>query len=197
VAVTLNPQTTLPDDLAAVVRALDDVDRDARALIEPLDDAQFNWQPVPNRAWSVAQCLDHLARINTLYLAALEAGVERARRAGLARRRPISLGFAVRAFIRSLDAPPRLRLPAWPDTIPASRGAKDATWAAFVASQDRVRALARTAGDVDLNRARYRNPLAFGIPFPVGVGLHVIAAHDRRHVWQAGQVCKRPGFPAS
>jgi hypothetical protein len=30
------------------------------AIVSPLRDPQLNWQPGEGRAWSVAQCVDHL-----------------------------------------------------------------------------------------------------------------------------------------
>jgi len=70
-------------------------------------------------AWSVAECLDHLATADRVDLAALRPAAERARQQG--RRRA-----SVNPFIR-------------------------------------------------------------GVRFSLATGLHVIAAHERRHLWQAAR----------
>jgi hypothetical protein len=61
---------------------------------------------------------------------------------------------------------------------------------AFVKAHDEVRSLIQEARDMDLNHVRYTNPFIRLFHFTVGTGLLIIAAHDRRHLWQARQVCK-------
>ena len=51
------------------------------------------------------------------------------------------------------------------------------------------------AAEIDANRARYRNPFLKVLNFRVSTGLGVIAAHDRRHLWQAEQVRQAAGYP--
>jgi hypothetical protein len=56
---------------------------------------------------------------------------------------------------------------------------------AFVASQQEVRAFLRTYADLDLARVRFPNPFIRGVRFSLATGLHVIPAHERRHLRQA------------
>ena len=55
--------TLLPPDLQAILDDLDKTDRDARGIISGLSDSQANWQ-ARKSAWSIAECVDHLARAN-------------------------------------------------------------------------------------------------------------------------------------
>jgi hypothetical protein len=66
---------------------------------------------------------------------------------------------------------------------------------AYRAGHDLIRGLIADARDIDVNRARFPNPFVPLIRFSVATGLFVIAAHDRRHLWQAEQVKQAPGFP--
>ena len=59
---------------------------------------------------------------------------------------------------------------------------------AFLASQDEVFAFLRTFADIDLAGVRFANPFIRGVRFSLATGLHVIAAHERRHLWQAWRV---------
>src|SRR4051794_36852725 len=64
--------TDLPDPgIAALDAALDAVEGDARALVGGITETLGRWQPAPG-AWSVAECLDHLATANRVYLRAME-----------------------------------------------------------------------------------------------------------------------------
>jgi hypothetical protein len=51
-----------------------------------------------------------------------------------------------------------------------------------------VRSFLRTHADVDLAGVRFPNPFIRGVRFSLATGLHVIAAHERRHLWQARRV---------
>jgi hypothetical protein len=41
---------------------------------------------------------------------------------------------------------------------------------------------------VDLRGTRFVNPFVRGVRFSLATGLHVILAHERRHLWQAWRV---------
>jgi hypothetical protein len=57
-----------------------------------------------------------------------------------------------------------------------------------MASQMQVREFFTANADLDLARIRFPNPFVPGIRFSLATGLHVIAAHDRRHLQQAWHV---------
>jgi hypothetical protein len=58
----------------------------------------------------------------------------------------------------------------------------------FLASQKDVRAFLDEYADIDLAGVRFPNPFVRGVRFSLATGLHVIAAHERRHLWQAWRV---------
>ena len=66
------------------------ISRNADALITPLSDEQFTWQPAPD-SWSVARCVEHLNVAARLYLPKLDEGIADAIRRGTVRRRPVFL----------------------------------------------------------------------------------------------------------
>jgi hypothetical protein len=125
-------------------------------------------------------------------------------RAGLARARRVSEPFedlgAVpswwgRWFINGMEPPPRFRVKTRRMVKPTSFGSVHGARAALTASHDGVRAFVRDLQGHDW-RGTFTSP--FGpLRFRLGTGLLVLAAHDRRHVWQARQVLKASGFPAS
>jgi hypothetical protein len=60
--------------------------------------------------------------------------------------------------------------------------------AALIASQKDVRAFLGANADLDLRSIRFPNPFIRGLAFSLATGLNVIAAHQRRHLWQAWRV---------
>jgi len=169
---------------------------EVKQLADPLDDAQFNWRPSPD-AWSVGQCLDHLVRVNRAYLDALESAADEGRRRGEMGDHPLTPGRVGAWFIRTLEPPPKRKLPTVRKGVPAERCIQTATLVAFGGEQQRLIALVRSTADLDCNAIRFANPLAFGLrAFSLATGLLVLAAHERRHVWQARRVVEHPEFPA-
>ncbi|HKV04513.1 MAG TPA: DinB family protein [Candidatus Acidoferrales bacterium] len=188
-------QTNLPKDLQTVLDDLDRADADALRLMDGVTDAQANWQPREN-AWSMAQCLDHLARTNVAYVAALRDAVRDGGAAGTPRREPIRPGWVSRYFIRTVEPPPRSKFRAPKKIVPRPQADKDEVLQLFLRSQENVRALVRDSAGLDLNRIRFRNPFVWFLRFTVGAGFLIIAAHDRLHLWQAEQVRQAVGFRA-
>jgi hypothetical protein len=189
----MTPAATLPDDLAAILRGLEASDREAQALIAATGEERFNWRP-DERSWSVAQCLDHLNVANRLYAESMRGAVEAAREKRATRRAPIRPGAFARWFIRTMEPPPRRRLPAPRKIVPAARKKLAEVGEEWSRVQAQVRDLLVQAAPLDLNGTRFVNPFLPMIRFSVGTGFLVIEAHQRRHVWQARQVLARsPG----
>lgn len=176
---------SLPPDLQRLVDELDAADRDAKAVTEGLDEAGGTRQPSPG-AWSVAECLDHLATSNRVYLAPIIEAAEEARASGgPLRRGPAIPGFIGALFARSLEPPVKMKTKNPKISTPRQSPPLADSLAAFLASQDQVRAFIRENADLDLASIRFVNPFVRGIRFSLATGLHVITAHDRRHLWQA------------
>jgi hypothetical protein len=186
----------LPPDLQDVFEQLEAADRDAHALVSDLDDARANWQPDDGRAWSVAQCLDHLARATSEYLVPMEQALARARGRGALRRGPTEPGRLAGWFIRLLEPPVGRRFRAPHSIVPASALPAKEALARFLAAQKAARRLLAANADLDLS-IRFANPYVTGLRFRTGAGFQIIAAHDRRHLWQARRVRSASGFPAA
>ncbi len=188
----------LDGERAALRAELDRLEGELQALVAPLSPEAFHWQPDGGTRWSVGQCVDHLASANRAYLDAFDRVLARGTsRAGAPRLAgaPSRLG---RWFIDLQEPPPRRRLPA-PRKIrprPAASGGPEGVWASFAASQQRARALLDATRAIEVDRIRFANPFFAGLPlFTVGEGLRIVAAHERRHLWQARRVAARPDFP--
>lgn len=188
---------TLPTELAAVITALDTVETHARRLVGALTPAQGVWRAEPG-SWSVSECLDHLATANRVYLAPMRDSADAARRAGRLRRRPARPGLLGGWFVRALEPPVKtLRARAQKAIRPRTAPSLAEASGALFASQDDVRAFIREFADLDLASITFKNPLVRGVRFSLATGLHVIPAHERRHLWQAENVRQHPRFPSA
>ncbi|HYD51753.1 MAG TPA: DinB family protein [Gemmatimonadaceae bacterium] len=178
---------TRPDDMVELERQLAAVEAEARALVRALDAETGTRRPCAG-GWSVAECLDHLAVANRVYLGAMREPAARARRAGRMRRRPAMPGLLGGLFVRSLEPPARHRSRAPRNIVPRVGPALADAFDAFLDAHAAVGAFLRENADLDLASIRFPNPLVRGIRFSLATGLHVIAAHERRHLWQARKV---------
>jgi hypothetical protein len=179
----------MPADIAALHDQLDAAERDARALVAGLTEEQAAWRAEPG-SWSVAECLDHLATGNGVYLRAMQEPAIRARQRGRWRRGPATPGLVGRWFVSALEPPvtPRFKMKAPRIIRPRRAPTLVDAFDGFVASHEAVRAFLRASADLDLASVRFPNPFIRGVRFSLATGLHVITAHERRHLWQAWRV---------
>lgn len=187
----------LPTELQALLDQTDANEREARALVEGLDEQHANWRPDAGRAWSVVQCLDHLARINGFYVEAVLPRVRAAAHRSSSSFETLTPGWIGRRFVASLEPPVTRRFKA-PNArvVPAPEMPAGDALASFVNSHTRYRELVTLCARIDPNRVRVPNPFFKWAWMRVSTVLLVIPAHDRRHLWQARQVLARPDFPA-
>jgi hypothetical protein len=186
---------TLPPDLHDVLTQIDALDRRAVDIAAPLTDEQFHWQPDQGRAWSIALCIEHLATANRVYGEPMREAVDAARSKNLRRTGPISSTIFGRMFAWSMEPPVRRRMKAPTKIIPASGGTRVEILKRYHDAHERILQLIVECAEVDANRATFTNPFINLVRVRVGTAFHIIAAHDRRHLWQAEQVLEAPGFP--
>ena len=186
----------LPPELQRLLDDIDDSDRRGAAIASSCTDEQFCWRPRDGQGWSIAQCLDHLGVMNLVYGTAIRGGIEAARRRGSTRRAPAKPGYIGGKFVQSMEPPVtrRLRTPRKGKPGPAKE--RGVILEGYRAGHDLTRQLIADAATIDANGSRFKNPFLPLVRFSIATGLFVIAAHDRRHLWQAEQVKHAPGFPA-
>src|SRR5438270_11635020 len=138
---SLEPKNTASEnDLESVLRGLASADAEALQLVEGLSDEQLNWHP-NGTAWSVAQCLDHLAQVNVLYTSALSEAVRGCKPKNDARTTVIHPGWLARWFIRTMEPPPRNKFQAQQKVMPIPDRGGDEVLEAFIAAHEQVLAL--------------------------------------------------------
>jgi hypothetical protein len=176
-------------DIGELEQAFQANEQDARSLLTGLSEGQGTWRADP-ASWSVAECLDHLATGNHVYLDAMAPAAERALAEGRHRRGPALPGTIGRWFVRSFEPPVktifRMRAPRKirPRPSPPLVDAAER----FFGSQRDVVTFLRKYADIDLAGVVFPNPFIRGVRLSLATGLHVLAAHERRHLWQAWRV---------
>ena len=174
----------LPSDLAAIADQLDAIEQHARAVMTGLSE-DLGRRPTATGGWSVSECFDHLALSNNVYLDAMESAAQQARARQRWRKGPARPGWLGGLFARSLEPDAGMKAKAPGKIRPRSAPALADAYDAFTASNTRVRAFLEENADLDLAGVHFKNPLMPLLRFSLASGLHVITAHQRRHVLQA------------
>lgn len=194
------PSLDAPLDVPALAAQYDAATADAEALTSGLTEAQARWRPRPG-AWSVAECLSHLAVLNRTYLDGFARVVDEARAAGRTGRGPWRLRWFGRTFTQAMGPVTGRglgrKLPAPPAYAPPSDVTLASALADFRLVQAALVARVRAAEGLDLGRIMVRSPAWPLLRFSLVTAFAALAAHERRHLAQVRRVMARPGFPAA
>lgn len=188
-----SPKHSLVEELRDYYEQIENIEEDAQELTAPLNDTQFNWRPKPGR-WSISECLSHLNVSNGLDVPVIDGAIERGRAAGITGEGPFRYGFFSRWFVGFMDAPPKMRVSAPKNFLPPAAGVKGKVVPEFLSIHQRILELVLKANGVDLARIKVPSP-AGPFKMPLGQRFALVAAHNRRHLWQAWAVRKDKEFP--
>ena len=163
-------------------------------LAEGLTMTQMTWQPGGGARWSVAECLDHLASATGIFLDAMQPAISQAG-PGANASQFRATGFISKKLVLETEPPPKRKLSSPAKIRPRPTLNPEGILPRFLESLDRISALVASTAGKDLNRVRFHPPLIPLLRISAGSGLLLVAAHVRRHLWQAGQVTQEPDFP--
>jgi hypothetical protein len=159
----------------------------ARALSVALDDVRFTRQPEPGR-WSAATCLDHLNVTNESYVRKIRRALAASeKRKG---RDHVGPGLLGGLFLRMMEPPVKRRLPAPKPFTPGDTRDRVAILQRFEQVHKDLKRLIDEAAEYDWSRVKMSSPASKLIRFNLAAALAIIAAHDRRHLWQAEEAGK-------
>lgn len=190
------PVGQLIPELAAYERQIEAIKQDARDLLADLTDKQFNWRPAPGR-WSIAECIDHLRVSGAPMLPRIAKTMEQARADGVFGRGPFRHSFLGNLFVRYLEPPPRFKSKAPKILVPTPERPMAELVPEFMTLQDQLQRRIREANGIDLAAVKIVSPITKFVKLSLGQWFALLAAHERRHLWQARGVKDDPNFPRS
>ena len=175
---------------------LDMIRRRANQVIAGLDASQFNWQPDGGRRWSIGQCLEHLARVSTIYGESIGQAIDTAPQ--IAEQSAIVPRLVGQWMIWTMDPPVLLKMPTRRVLKPPSELDPADVRERFSDSLRLASELTARAMRIDARRTRFANPILGGTRmFDVAAGILIILAHNRRHIVQAEKVRQSKNFPST
>ena len=165
-------------------------------LTASIDPATYNVRP-SEKAWSAAECVEHLSATAREMIPALDAGVARARENEWLAHRPFEYGRFEKWFARQAggeELPPKRRFKTPKLYHPPHRTYDmDDAVQEFLALQDRYMETLQLASGVDLARVKVASPAMSLLKLSLGQWLKSMEGHQRRHLWQAREAIRRVG----
>lgn len=180
--------------LADVEAELSAIARETQSAFGALDEQQLNWRRDAT-SWSVAQCFDHLLKINGEMFQAIDAAIAGSPPPTLWQRLPVLPRLFGLMVIKSQMPEATRKFTAPAKAVPASSAIDRRVVERFVAYQDEAAARVRSLDGRDPARIIMVSPFASFITYSVLDGCRLIVTHERRHFEQARRVTQEPGFP--
>ena len=162
--------------------------RDARTRAEQVfhgrKPAEVLRRPAEKR-WSAAECVEHLNITNRAYQPRLSEAVRSLRQKNLVSHGKFRLDWNARLLKYWLEPPSRLRLPTGAAFRPGGQLDPAAVLNAFQSIGRDLEEELANARALALDAEKIRSPFAENMHYSVYSAFALIAAHDRRHIWQA------------
>jgi hypothetical protein len=182
------------EELPALITEANAVAADAERTFARLNRDQLNWKPARDQ-WSVAQCIEHLIKINAAYFPQFRR-IEQGTYASTWRDRVPWLAHLFGSMIlRAVQPASPRRFKAATHVEPSPDAIDDDIIARFTAHQHDVIEHMRMAGSRDLSAVTVTSavaPIAF---YSVLDAFKILVAHERRHMLQAERVVNADDFP--
>lgn len=174
------------DAVQEIERELSEATARAWALVRSTDGRLFTVRPDP-KSWSAAECLAHLTLSTEKFLPVLKVALEDAEKRGLHSDRPPKMDVIGRVLRWFLEPPIRQRMKTAAPLVPKSVRAKAEAFGEFSALQERLLEIIRGSKRVDLRKVKIVSPFDKRVRYNLYSAFRIIAAHQRRHLWQAEQ----------
>jgi hypothetical protein len=174
---------------------LADLDRQFASAIDDVGTRFGGLPPVELRrraepqAWSVAECIAHLTLTTRAFLPLLDDAIARA--PARADQSPFKKSFLGGWLARNMEPPVRGRYKTIAGFIPVVAESDGDVIMNFARSQEELRARLQSSDGRDLSKVRVRSAFNRYLTYNVYTAFLILAAHQRRHIWQADEVRKR------
>ena len=159
-----------------------------------LSENQINWK-LDEQGWSIAECIDHLAVTNNLYLAEFEKQFATKQIKTDPSKTEVKHKWLCKFIIKGVDPVNIKKSKTFSVFMPSMSNYKKDVFEYFFDLQNNLINLVSSAKDLDFNRYVMSSPAAKVIKENFCDVLEIIRLHDRRHFNQAQRVINHPNFP--
>jgi hypothetical protein len=180
--------------LSELIAKAEQVRSNANAAFEALSAEQINWRPSAGQ-WSIAQCLEHLIRLNEPYFPQIDKILSGQRKASLWERVPLLPAFFGRLVLSAVQPESKKKVKARPAYTPVWSSIDIGILVRFSAhQQDLIRRMKATA-ELPIEKIVITSVVSPFVTYSLLDAYRILVAHERRHLRQAERVMRAPRFP--
>lgn len=162
----------------------------ARQLLTGGDAETLTCRPQPDR-WSAAECIAHLTLTNRHYPSLIRGALEQAP----AGDGPYGMDLRGRLLRWILEPPYRSGVKTMPSMEPQAGESPAQVLTGFLASQEEILKLLEAGRGKALEKTTITSPFSKRMRYNAYSCFQVLAAHERRHLWQAEQALAQMKTP--
>ena len=174
------------DPIEDVERELNEATKRAWTLVHSTDGRLFTVRPT-NASWSAAECIAHLSISTQMFLPVLQTAFDEAKKRNVTSKRPPKMDVLGRVMAWFLEPPIRQRLKTTAPFVPRGVRAKSEAFGEFASLQEKLVDLLHAARGLDLRKIKIVSPFDRRVRYNAFSAFRIVAAHQRRHLWQAEQ----------
>ena len=153
-------------------------------LTNELHHHQLNLR-VDSDRWSIAECIVHLNLFSETFVPLIQDACERARLNGLMRGGPYKMDVVGKLLRYALEPPSKWNASTTSEFEPTVVEPLERVIPRFIELQSELLTLVQSSADLDLNRIKITSPITTHVRYNLYSCFLIIAAHQRRHLWQA------------
>lgn len=158
-------------------------------LTEDLSEEQFNTKPAPDR-WSVAECISHLNVTWNLYKNLIADAVAKNQNLSFKNPDDFQPRFIMKKFTEMMEPPYKFKMKTFAQFVSNEKLSKQETINKFNEGIEEAVKFINTGENVDIKKTIIVSPVSKFIKYQLGELFPFLAAHARRHIWQAENVKK-------
>lgn len=157
------------------------------SVVSGLAEEDLQWRPGEGR-WSIVQCFEHL-NSGWMVLPKLDRKIGEARERGILGSGPFRTKFLGQIYIRAIEPPVRFRVVKSPVKFrPRASPPSSEVVPKILSLQKELIQRIRASDGLDVGAITLSSPITRRFRMTLGQWFAFLAAHERRHVWQAKQV---------
>lgn len=162
-------------------------------LVSGLSERQLRWQPEPTR-WSVLDCLGHISSVAQPYADRLREPLVSAPE-DRQDKGDLPLSFMARILTRMMEPPVRMRSSTPKAYEPQVSSGTERVLDEFERMQNEFLSILDLLEKRQIPSKKVTSPVAGMLKLRLPAWFSFLAAHARRHLWQAEQVIAHADFP--
>jgi DinB family protein len=174
---------------ARIVKELTAIEAGLFRLVDGVPEERFHAAPGPG-AWSIGQCIEHLDLTGRAFFPLWNQSISDGWARALFGDGPFRYNPLLRLWLRSVEPPYKLKIRTSAPFQPAGAKSRSEVVESFLAMHREAFRYIESSSGLDLARVKVQSPFGARIRYPLGFSFELLSAHERRHLWQAGETKK-------